>query len=64
MEYKIEVSMNPRYHDGPSAPYFWWIIGEKEDGTRYNYGHGWSKSPEQAWKEAKEYYNMLQVVAT
>lgn len=56
MEYKIEISMNPRYHDSPSAPYFWRIIGEKEDGTRCNYRHGWGKTPTEAWQLARDYY--------
>lgn len=29
MEYKIEVSMTPFYHDSPNAPYFYCILGRR-----------------------------------
>ena len=57
MNYKIEVSMVPAYHDCPSAPYFWCILGRKNnDDVWHNYGHGWAVTPAEAWSLAYEYY--------
>lgn len=53
MEYKIEVMLTP---DGSHMPYFWCIL-RYENEKWYNNGHGWTRTPEDAWKEAYEYYN-------
>ena len=48
----IHVSMTPQYHwFNRGTPYYWVIM---EDGC--NEGFGWSKTPEQAWKDALKYY--------
>ena len=58
MEYKIEISMTPRFHDCARAPYFWCILGRTE-GERdwYNCGHGWAATHQAAWEQAYTYYN-------
>jgi hypothetical protein len=56
MEYKIEISMTPHVHDNPLQPYFWCIL--YLHGKQWcNSGHGWAVTPEEAWKEAKTFYN-------
>ena len=56
-EYMIEVLMTPHTHDSPNAPYFWCIKSGR--GRTRNHGHGWAATPEEAWKEALEYYNKV-----
>ena len=51
----IEVFMTPFTHDSPNKPYFWMIKGPSISPT--NKGHGWGATPEEAWKEALDYYN-------
>ena len=53
MEYQIEVIMTP-FDGSPKKPYFWMI---RRHGA--NAGHGWAATPEEAWKEALEYYNKV-----
>lgn len=50
-EYVIHVGMTPDPWNNGYEPYYWAIIG---DGC--NEGFGWSKTPEQAWKDANEYH--------
>lgn len=57
MEYVIEVLMEPNFHANPRAPYFWCVVRIYEDGSRWNYGHGWGESPTEAWQLARDYYN-------
>ena len=52
MDYKIEVDMCPHEWDNKNKPYFWMIT----NGVCNN-GFGWSETPEQAWKDALNYYN-------
>lgn len=51
MDYKIEVDMCPHEWDNENRPYFWMIT----NGVCNN-GFGWSETPEQAWKDALNYY--------
>lgn len=51
-EYSIQVSMTPHPWDCAHAPYFWVIFC-----NRCNSGCGWSKTPEDAWKDATAYFN-------
>ena len=51
-EYYIEVIMTPHPWDSPNAPYFWVII---KDGCNTG-GCGWSDTPENAWRDALEYF--------
>lgn len=55
-EYKIEVTMNPHEWDNKEDPYFWCILGWHSDAW-CNEGCGWSITPEQAWKDANEYFS-------
>ena len=59
MEYKIEVIMTPHFHDSPKKPYFWCICSRinDEESLWCNSGHGWAATPEEAWQEAKTFYN-------
>ena len=58
MSYKIEVSMTPAYHDCPNAPYFWCILRRKDNETMWsNYGHGWARTPTEAWQKAYLYWD-------
>ena len=58
MEYKIEITMSPRFHDSVIAPYFWCILGRREGETNwFNCGHGWASTPTKAWAEAYLYYD-------
>lgn len=50
-EISIEVSMTPHPWDNPDHPYFWCVFKNS-----CNAGFGWSKTPEEAWREALEYY--------
>jgi hypothetical protein len=59
MEYKIEVSMTPYYHDSPNAPYFYCILGRREGEKWHNCGHGWGRTQEEAWKMAYSDYEDL-----
>ena len=53
MEYKIEVTMTPKFHDCPIAPYFWCILGRKEgEHDWFNCGHGWARTLTEAWQQA------------
>lgn len=56
MEYKIEVSMTPHFHDNPKKPYFWMISSYCGNGW-CNHTFGWATTPEEAWQEAKTFYN-------
>ena len=58
MEYKIEISMIPRFHDCAMAPYFWCILGRNEEESGwFNCGHGWARTPAEAWQQAYAYYD-------
>lgn len=52
--YRIEISMTPHPWSNKENPYCWIIY---KDGCSYNFG--WSKTPEEAWKEANKYYKMI-----
>lgn len=53
--YEITINTTPEvFNDVPM--YFWCIFGVSGE-NRYNCGHGWSDSIENAAKEANEYYN-------
>ena len=52
-EYKIQVSMTLSFHDNPTNPYFWCIL-EFNNGWS-NTGSGWSKTPDEAFLDAKDY---------
>jgi len=55
-ELDIKVSMTPHPWDNPTKPYSWVLL--KWCKTAWcNVGHGWAKTPVEAWKEAFEYYN-------
>ena len=51
MDYKIEIDMCPHEWANENRPYFWMIT----NGVCNN-GFGWSETPEQAWKDALNYY--------
>ena len=53
MEYKIEVSMTP----DENYYYFWCILGRNENINWCNYGHGWARTPKEAWQNAYLYYD-------
>lgn len=55
-EYIIEVILTPHYHDNKSEPYFWALLIDDECGNKYNCGSGWAVSPEEAYKQALDYY--------
>jgi hypothetical protein len=58
MEYKIEISMTPSFHDYARAPYFWCILGRNERESKwFNCGHGWATTHQEAWKHAYAYYD-------
>lgn len=58
MEYKVEVIMSPRFHDCIQNPYFWCVLGRKEGETKwFNCGHGWSRTQNEAWEQACNYYD-------
>lgn len=58
MEYKIEISMTPRFNDGVRAPYFWCILGRKDgENAWFNCGHGWAANHQDAWNHAYAYYD-------
>jgi hypothetical protein len=57
MEYKIEVIMTPHIHDNPQKPYFWCIMSCTQSGSWCNHTFGWAATPEEAWQEAKTFYN-------
>lgn len=50
----IQVGMTPHPWDNEDKPYFWVVLA---DGC--NEGFGWSKTPEQAWKDANEHRKKL-----
>lgn len=59
-EYQIEVIMTPHYHDNPNAPYFWRIASintENPDSQWCTSTAGWAKTPEEAFAEAKRFYD-------
>lgn len=58
MEYKIEVIMTPHPWDNHKKPYFW-MIGSYCGNSWCNNGAGWAETPEEAWKQAYEYYNQF-----
>ena len=55
MEYKIEIVMTGD-EEMALTPYFWCVLGRSSDNW-HNCGHGWTATPEEAWKEAKEWYD-------
>jgi hypothetical protein len=57
MEYKIEVITTPHIHDSPKKPYFWCIMSHSQNGSWCNYTSGWAATIEEAWQEAKTFYN-------
>ena len=61
MEYKIEVTITPDYNNSPICPYFWCILG-RNGGDWHNCGHGWAKSPREAWRQACEYYDDITLI--
>lgn len=50
-EYVIHIGMTPHLWDNKDEPYWWSII--RND---CNEGFGWSKTSEQAWKDANKYH--------
>ena len=52
--YEITINTVPEVFNGVPM-YFWCIFGVSGE-NRFNCGHGWSKSIEEAAKEANEYY--------
>lgn len=61
-EYKIEVNMEPQYHDSPipNAPYFWRLASintENPESEWCTSTAGWSNTPEEAFAEAKRFYD-------
>ena len=61
MEYKIEITLTPHYHDNPMFPYFWCLLGRNDDDW-CNCGHGWAKTPREAWRRACEYYHDITTI--
>lgn len=59
MEYKIEISMTPRFSDCANAPYFYRILGRREGEKWHNCGHGWGRTQEEAWRLAYNDYEDL-----
>ena len=53
-ECAIKIGMNPHPWDNEDKPYYWVILVND-----CNEGFGWSKNPEQAWKDANEYYKKV-----
>ena len=52
--YEITINTTPEVFNGIPM-YFWCIFGCSGE-NRFNCGHGWSKSIEEAAREANEYY--------
>lgn len=46
--------MTPHLWDNKEEPYFW-VIFEGDA----NAGCGWSKSPDEAWEDAKKYFDKI-----
>lgn len=62
MGYKIEVSTSPNYVDNAICPYFWIIrsIVENNDNSDWcTVTAGWAATPEEAWREAKDFYDEM-----
>ena len=55
-DYKIVVHMQPNKHDNPMKPYFWCIMKYVFNTGWCNSGSGWSTTPEQAFEDAKYYF--------
>ena len=53
-ECAIQIAMNPHTWDSKDKPYYWVILV-----SNCNEGFGWSKTPDQAWKDANEYYKKV-----
>jgi hypothetical protein len=56
-EYCIEVLMTPHPWDSPNKPYFWCIKSSVKSWCMET--GGWAATPEEAWREAKEYYDEM-----
>lgn len=50
-EHVINVGMTPHPWDNKEKPYYWVVM---RNGC--NEGFGWSKTAEQAWKDARNHY--------
>lgn len=59
-EFKIELLMNPHYHDNVKQPYFWAIL-QYVNKCWINTGHyGWAETPFEAFLNANyDFNNML-----
>ena len=50
-EYSIEVSLTPT-----ESGYFWCVFNRDMDGNKFNCGHGYGLTSDDAWKQAKKWY--------
>lgn len=60
LHYRIEVSLEPNYHDCANKPYFWRIASLNIDNPNSQYcttTAGWAETPEKAFEEAKMFYD-------
>lgn len=55
-DFEIVVHMQPNPHDSPNNPYFWCIMKYVFNTGWCNSGSGWSATPEQAFSDAKNYF--------
>ena len=59
-EYKIEVNVTPHYHDSPNKPYFWRLASINTENPKSDWCTsvaGWANTPEEAFAEAKRFYD-------
>jgi len=54
-ELHIEVSMTPHPWDNPNKPYSWVLLRWHKNAW-CNSGHGWAKTPKEAWEDAIKHY--------
>lgn len=56
-KYKIEVDMTPHYQDSKNKPYYWAVFNFDDYNIKWlNIGEGKAITPDEAWKEAQEFY--------
>ena len=54
--YKIEVMMTPDHSHGAFCPPYFWCVLRYAHERWVNCGHGWAATPEEAWREAQDWY--------
>jgi len=58
LDYKLEIFLQPKYHNNADSPYFWAIL-EYTGQCWVNTGIcGWGKNPAESCSKALEEFNM------